>query len=331
MSERILVVDDDPGIRRLVVEILEDAGFTVCSAADGKEAIDEAAREPPELVLLDLHLPRIDGWQVQAWLQRYEPNTPVVLMTAGAEAREEAEANHAAGYLVKPFDLDTLLQTVAKFAMPPPLCAAVPLRAPLEAEVSELLGPSASGMEAIAGSLIRALWMKDVGTAAHSLRVANYALQLARQIGINGEERRLIGLGALLHDVGKVGVRDAVLLKPGPLNDREWGEMRAHALYGRRLLEPLEGTEPVWGLVYTHHERLDGLGYPVGLSAPDLTTAMRIVIVTDAFDAMTSHRPHRAAMMHGEAVVRLRANAGTQFDADLVRVFVEMLEGAVTV
>ena len=326
MSERILVVDDDPTIRQLVAGVLEDAGFYVAVAADGREALDEIAKARPELVLLDLQMPKMDGWQVQAWLREFDPATPVVFMTAGPRARAEAETHHAAGYLVKPFDLDSLLQTVARFATPPEHSAAVPLLPPFEKEVTALLGPSVTGLEAIAGSLIRALWMKDVGTAAHSLRVANYALQLSRRIGLGDAECRTVGLGALLHDAGKIGVRDAVLLKPGPLDGREWNEIRAHPLYGRRLLEPLEGTEPVWQLVYTHHERLDGRGYPEGLSGPELTTEMRIVRLTDAFDAMTSHRPYRDALRHEEAINRLVANAGTQFDPDLVRTFIEMLE-----
>jgi putative nucleotidyltransferase with HDIG domain len=325
MSERILVVDDDPLILQLVTEVLGDAGFTVIVASNGREALDQIDRTRPDLVLLDLHIPGIDGWQVQAWLREFDPETPVVFMTGGPHARAEAEANHAAGYLVKPFDLDSLLQTVARFATPPEHSAAVPLLPPFEAEVMALLGPSASGLEAIAGSLIRALWMKDVGTAAHSLRVANYAVQLCRRIGLNGAERRIVCLGALLHDIGKVGVRDAILLKPGPLDDREWNEMRAHSLYGRRLLEPLEGTEPVWKLVYTHHERIDGRGYPEGLAGPELSLEMRIVILTDAFDAMTTHRPYRDAISHDEAVGQLVENAGTQFDADLASVFIDML------
>src|SRR5690348_2459839 len=254
MSDQILVVDDDPGIRELVSEVLQDAGFSVLTASDGEEALEKVRKLQPELVLLDLQMPRMNGLQVQSQLREWDVDTPIVFMTAGSRARAEAEEHHAAGYLVKPFDLDNLLQTVARFTLPPGHASDVPVLPSFEDEVAELLASSATGLEAIAGSLIRALWMKDVGTAAHSLRVANYALQLSRRIKLTESERRLVGLGALLHDIGKIGVRDAVLLKPGPLTDREWNEMRAHSLYGRRLLEPLASTEPIWRLVYTHHE-----------------------------------------------------------------------------
>ena len=327
MPDCILVVDDDPAILALVSEVLEEAGFNVLTASDGREAIDRFVDRHPALVLLDLHLPILDGWQVQAKIRELGAKTPVIFMTGGSRARAEAEERHAAGYLVKPLDLDSLLRMVARFAMPPVHSASVPLLPSFEEEVTGLLGPSASGLEAIAGSLIRALWMKDVGTAAHSLRVANYALQLSRRIKLTRTEQRLVSLGALLHDIGKVGVRDAILHKPGPLDEREWSEMRAHPLYGRRLLEPIEGTETVWPLVYTHHERLDGHGYPEGLSGPELTTNMRIVILTDAFDAMTSDRPYRKALSRSEAIVQLQRNAGSQFDPELVYVFIAMLRG----
>jgi putative nucleotidyltransferase with HDIG domain len=325
MSDRILVVDDDPFIRDIVTEVLQDAGFLVVAATNGKEALDQIARVRPQLVLLDLQMPDIDGWQVQAWMRRFEPDTPVVFMTAAPRARVEAEAHNAAGYLAKPFDLDRLLQTVARFANPPEGSASAPVLPPFEEEVAALLGSSTVGLEAIAGSLIRALWMKDVGTATHSLRVADYALQLGKRVGLGSAERRIVLLGALLHDIGKIGVRDAVLLKPGPLDAHEWNEMRAHSFYGRRLLESMEGTEPVWRLVYTHHERLDGHGYPEGLPGDKLTLAMRVVILTDAFDAMTSHRPYRDALPREEAMSRLTANAGTQFDPDLVTEFLDQL------
>jgi cyclic di-GMP phosphodiesterase len=324
MSDRILVVDDDPNILNLVADVLREAGFSVAVAADGRQALEQAEASRPELVLLDLTLPGISGWQVHERLLAEQPQTPVIFMTAASRARSEAEAHQAAGYLAKPFDLDVLLQTVIRFTTPPhnPV---LPALSQLKGEVGELLESSDRNLEALGESLLRALWMRDVGTGAHSLRVAGYALQLCKRLGLSEDERKTIGVGALLHDVGKIGIPDSILLKPGPLDEREWDEIRGHPLYGRRLIEPFRGADAVWRLVYAHHERVDGRGYPEGLSGQQLTLGMRIVILTDAFDSMTTRRPYRPPLSRENAIVQLRVNAGTQFDSGLVRVFIDMI------
>lgn len=196
----------------------------------------------------------------------------------------------------------------------------------VEEDLITFLHSAQPGFEPIAQSLLHALWFRDPETAAHCQRVSRYALRLSKKLGLSDEEQRTIGLGALLHDIGKIGVPDAVLFKPSSLDTREWTEIRAHPAYGRRILEVIPGAEPIWQLVYTHHERLDGLGYPQGLTADELTLSMRIVILTDALDAMLSQRPYSAPFTLDQALSELSRNSGSQFDSELVPVFVELLK-----
>ena len=196
----------------------------------------------------------------------------------------------------------------------------------LEPATAALLGVGETLFDRMIAPLVQTLWLRDPDTAGHCRRVAACALQICDAVGVTGAERRQIGLGALLHDLGKLGIPDAILLKAGPLDRREWDVMRAHPAHGRRVLASICGAEPVWQLVYSHHERVDGQGYPEGLQGNDVTLAMRIVTLADAADAMLSHRPYRRALSLDQAAAELRRGAGTQFDAGLVPVLISILD-----
>jgi putative nucleotidyltransferase with HDIG domain len=170
-------------------------------------------------------------------------------------------------------------------------------------------------------TLARMLDLRDTGTASHSATVARYAMQMGRSLGLPERRVSRLALAGVLHDIGKVAVSDATLRKPGPLDDDEWAEMRRHPDVGADLLDEA-GLDDIAAWVRMHHERPDGRGYPSGLSAGELPLEARILSVADAFEAMTADRPHRAAMSFDQAVAQLRANAGTQFDAEVVDAFV---------
>ena len=182
----------------------------------------------------------------------------------------------------------------------------------------------AASYEALLVALARALEAKDDETEGHSERVTAYALRLGRALGLRREALEDLRRGALLHDLGKIGIPDAVLRKPGPLTEEEKALMRTHPLIGDRILEGLPALQGARGVVRHHHERFDGRGYPEGLQGEEIPLLARIFAVVDAYDAMTSDRPYRRALSHGEALAAIAREAGKQFDPQVVRVFLRV-------
>ncbi|MBI1886417.1 MAG: HD-GYP domain-containing protein [Chloroflexi bacterium] len=187
--------------------------------------------------------------------------------------------------------------------------------------------PTDSSSEAagLVNALVAALAERDRGTGAHAQRCSWYALRVAQEIGLNHEERSVVSVAALLHDIGKLAVPDQVLLKPGPLTPEEWTCMKEHPRAGVRILQHIPSVFSTLPAVLHHHEHFDGSGYPDGLAGEAIPAPSRILLVTDAFDAMTSDRPYRKAMSPEEAVEELKRNAGTQFDPDAVAAFLKVL------
>ena len=172
-----------------------------------------------------------------------------------------------------------------------------------------------------------ALEMRDDETQGHALRVADLAVELGRAVGIDGEQLVHLRRGALLHDIGKMVVPDAILRKPGPLSEEEWAVMRKHPENGRDFLRRVAYLEPALDVPYAHHERWDGSGYPRGLSGEAIPLAARVFAVADAYDALTSDRPYRAAWPQGRVLTHLARNAGTEFDPGVVQAFLRLRAG----
>jgi HD-GYP domain-containing protein (c-di-GMP phosphodiesterase class II) len=173
-------------------------------------------------------------------------------------------------------------------------------------------------VERIADALVRAVDLRDAYTGGHSESVAGLARRVGRRLGMPGMQLRLLGLAARLHDLGKLAVPDAILQKPGPLNELEWERMRGHSVAGAEMLASVPGLEPVAPIVRWHHERWDGRGYPDGLAAEEIPLESRVICVCDAFHAMSAARPYRAALDLDVALAELLAEAGAQFDPDVV-------------
>ena len=196
----------------------------------------------------------------------------------------------------------------------------------LLAENRGLLASLSRGHMQLIRGLAQSIDAKDPYTAGHTSRVAQYSVRIAGALGLDDATRREIEHGALLHDIGKIGVPDAVLTKPGPLDDKEWEAMRLHPLVACAILDGVDLSPTVLSMVRHHHENLDGTGYPDHLAGDDLPIAARIARVADAFDAMTSDRPYRDALTLNAARAELRRNKGTQFCPEIVDAFEELIE-----
>ena len=192
-------------------------------------------------------------------------------------------------------------------------------RADIQRHVDEVR----SNYESIVAVLCAALDLRDDVTSGQARRVSELAAVVAWQMGLRREQVRSIGKAAVLHNIGKIGIADAVLAKPGPLNDAEWAEMKRHPELGYRMLQKIDFLKDAAKIIYAHHERYDGSGYSRGLKGDEIPLGARIFAVVDAYDAITSHRPYRKAQPHRRAVEEIVRNSGTQFDPDVVRAFLD--------
>ena len=309
----VLIADDVPANRELLESILLDLGYDVRQARDGIEALEAIEAEEPDLVLLDIEMPRLDGLALCRRLKA-DPRrrlVPVVLITAFAD-RETRLAGLAAGaddFLTKPFDAKELL---------------VRTRILLRERVLDLQLDAA---ETVILSLARIAEARDRYTIHHAERVGRYAREMAKLSGWADDED-LDGLykAGVLHDLGKLVVPAEILLKPSPLSEAEWAIMRLHPARGAVIAEPLHSVRRYLPVIRHHHERWDGGGYPDRLERQAIPLSARIAAVADAWDAMTSDRPYRAGLSQERALQELRAGAGTQFDPAFVEAFVRLYE-----
>ena len=318
----ILFVDDDPALLKMGRMALEGAGYDFLGAPGGNEGLRLAREFRPELILLDYMMPDVSGKEVFEQLRRSEEaylrNVPLIMLTArmdnDAERRELLERGLAA-YLHKPFGYRELLNVIENVLV---LGQVRERNRILELEARR-------SFVAMVRSLISLLFAKDNYTGEHSKHVAALAEGLALKSGLSEEEAILVKLGALLHDVGKIGVPEQVLRKEGPLTDVEWNAMRSHVHHGEQALAGVPHMEEVRAMVLHHHEWWDGSGYPAGLCGEEIPFGARLIAVVDAYDAMVSDRPYRARLPKSVAFERLRRGAGTQFDPFLVNVLFEYL------
>jgi putative two-component system response regulator len=310
----VLVVDDIAANRELLEAHLEDLGYDVRQAKDGYEALDAIEAEEPDLIYLDIQMPRLDGLTVCRMLKEHSTRRliPIVILTALAD-RETRLAGLEAGaddFLSKPFDSQELL-----------VRSKVLLR---ERELNKRLDATESVLLAFA----RATEARDRYTIHHADRVARYAREIARAHGLHGPDLAFIYQGGILHDLGKIAIPDAILHKPGPLDDEEFAIIRTHSEVGERICLPLRSTTRFLPILRHHHERVDGGGYPDHLAGTAIPLGARIVAISDAWDAMLSDRPYRAGLGREETLRRLRGGAGTQWDAGLVEIFLKLHETA---
>jgi len=312
----VLVVDDLRSNRELLEGRLADLGYDVREAKDGIEALDAVAAEEPDLILLDIDMPRLDGLTVCERLKAHPLHRliPIVILTASSD-RDTKLRGIAAGaddYLSKPFDSKELL-----------IRTKVLLR-------QRALNQRLDATEGVLFALARAVEARDRHTIHHAERVGRYAEAIGGAQGLGAEDCDLLYQGGVLHDLGKIAIPDAILLKPGPLSPEEFSVMRTHSIEGERICLSLRSIAHYLPIIRHHHERIDGAGYPDHLVGRDIPLGARIAAISDAWDAMVSDRPYRAGLGQDEALRRLRQGAGSQWDAGLVHTFIDLLDGGLT-
>jgi cyclic di-GMP phosphodiesterase len=318
-----LVVDDEPRLRQILMHLMRIDGFRCLEASNGVEALEHLEGQRVTLVLSDLRMPRMDGLELLRQVRSRYRDTAVMMITAVADVEVAVSclALGAMDYLIKPFHLEEVRARVAQALERRRLILE---NRDYQERLEERVAAQASRLEELflAGvqALAEALELKDPYTRGHSVRVSQYSSIIARTLTLDDEVVRQIELGGHVHDIGKIGVREAVLNKRDRLTEEEYKHIMIHPLVGWKVLAPLLGDAPVaLNIVRSHHERMDGRGVPDGLAAAAIPLEARIAAAADAIDAMTSGRPYRGNELTLDAAVEeLQRNAGTQFDREIV-------------
>jgi putative nucleotidyltransferase with HDIG domain len=327
-ATRVLIVDDDAVVRDAIGMVLTDEGYECQTTSGAESALDLVREADPHLVISDMKMPGKDGLWLLDRLRRERPDTAVVMLTAygDTEAAVECLRRGATDYLLKPPRSADLLRAIERaLSRRRDERARERYRTSLQRTVREKatdLRRALVEVEAAYNStlyaLVAALDAREHETGDHSQRVGRYTLALADRLGVPMGERHDIFRGALLHDIGKIGVPDAILLKPGPLDPSEWEEMRKHPQTGFNILKSIGFLRIPADIVLSHQERFDGSGYPRGLGGDHIPVGARIFAIADALDAMSSDRPYRKSLGFARAIEEIARQSGTQFDPRVV-------------
>jgi len=348
---KVLVVDDEEGIRRTAPILLGEDGHEVRVARDVSEARKALQAEDFDVVLSDIVMPGPSGLDLVAEIRRLQPHATIVLLTGqpSVETATEALRLRAHDYLPKPVRGETLRRVVRQAAARADLKRETArLRADqmrhlqdLEeqvalrtAEIQTLLDRETARLdqarrmlEATAEAFSRAMELRDPYTAGHQRRVMVLAREIGRTLGWSEDRLRLLTLGALLHDLGKLKVPAEILAQPGRLSPAEFELIRQHPVAGWEVIAPLDFTGPVALMVRQHHERADGSGYPDGLNGEEILPESSVLAVSDVIEAMSSHRPYRPALGMDAALEEIRRGSGRLYDPEVVRAANEVLQG----
>lgn len=325
--ERVLIVDDEPGIRHVMSRWITSVGCQVTEAASADEALTAAAGEPFAVTLCDIRLPGRDGVWLAGEIRRAHPDTAVIMST-GVQTFETAVATLQSGvldYIVKPFDCERLSKALQKgLEWHRSRVADAKLRAELRSRVEQVslaLAEFEMNSTAAVDAMRTMLTIRDRAAYDHGTRVARLAVDLAMVLGVREPALSEIERAALLHDIGKFAVPEAVLQKERALSAAEQQIVRSHPERGYDMLQHVPFLSGAAPLVLMSHERFDGAGYPAGLRGDEIPLGARIIAVADAYDAMTRTRPHRQPVSHRAALEELQQQRGRQFDPAVVDAF----------
>jgi response regulator RpfG family c-di-GMP phosphodiesterase len=338
---QVLIVEDDAQVRGALREVFVADGYQCRLAKNGLEGLEAFERERPPLTLTDIKMPVMDGMDFLKRARAVDGDAAIIVITGVGDMKTAIESLKCGAYdfIVKPVNVDEVLIAAERaLERRQLLTERREYQVMLERRVSEATRDLAAALaeleetyRATLEALGSALDTRDVGTHAHSRRVVGYSLAIARAFGVPNAQMRDIEHGVMLHDIGKIGIPDGILLKPGRLGAEEWKIMRTHPELGRRLVERIPFLRGAVPIVYHHHERWDGTGYPVGLKGELIPLGARVFAVADAFDAMTCDRPYSVAISFEAARTEIERCAGKHFDPAVVKAFLtvplELLEG----
>jgi putative nucleotidyltransferase with HDIG domain len=333
---RVLAVDDEAAACKLLSLILGPPSFFCTTASNGEEALAALQREPFDAVISDLQMPGISGMELLAEVRRRHPHVAFLVTTGVDDVDVGVEAMRcgADDYLVKPLQENVVIASLERALHKRHLEEQVEdYREHLEDMVAERTAQLQSAFQKIECSyedtlqaLGAAIDLRDSETAGHSQRVCLYSLEIARALGLPEVEHKNLLRGAYLHDIGKLGTPDGILLKPGPLTPDEWKVMQQHVRIGYELVKGIPFLSDTAEIVFTHHERCDGRGYPRGLMGDAIPMGARIFAVADTLDAITSDRPYRKASSFEFGRETIRRLSGQQFDPQVVAAFLSIPE-----
>ncbi|MBN2244057.1 MAG: response regulator [Acidobacteria bacterium] len=336
--EKILIVDDEPNVRSVLLSHFKNEGSDCCASPDAFDALAKIKNQRFSLVISDVMMPGMSGMELLRLVRKRDPETAFIMITGLADINTAVDSLRigASDFITKPFELPSVRRAVGRALERRRLL--IQNRRHQEElerkvqertlELNEALYDIEESYKITLEALVMALDAREHETSAHSQRVREYTLTLARQFGLSHDDFVHLGRGALLHDVGKIGVRDSILLKPGKLTEAEWVEMKKHPQIGYEILQNIEFLSPAAEMVLCHQERWDGRGYPNGLKGTSIPIGARIFAVVDTLDAMTSDRPYRKALSFDVALDEIRAGSGTQFDPHVVEAFLAIPQNA---
>jgi cyclic di-GMP phosphodiesterase len=332
--KQVLIVEDDAQVRGALREVFIADGYQCRVANNGREGLEAFQRERPPLTLTDIKMPVMDGLEFLKRARAVDGDAAIIVITGVGDMKTAIESLKCGAYdfIVKPVNVEEVLIAAERaLERRQLLTERREYQVMLERRVTEATRDLAAALaeledtyRATLEALGSALDTRDVGTHAHSRRVVGYSMTIARAFGVPDSQMRDIEHGVLLHDIGKIGIPDGILLKPGRLGAEEWKIMRTHPELGRRLVERIPFLRGAVPIVYHHHERWDGAGYPAGLKGEMIPLGARVFAVADAFDAMTCDRPYSVAISFEAARTEIERCTGTHFDPAVVEAFLKV-------
>ncbi len=334
---RILIVDDDESVRDVISVLLNEEGYRCAVAYGADMALELLQAEETPLVISDMKMPGKDGLWLLEHLRQSYPDTSVIMLTGygDTEAAVDCLRRGAVDYLLKPPKLTDLIRAIERALAKRRIeLARKRYQKKLERKVRDRTTELRAALRDISFTyqntllaLVAALDAREHETSDHSQRVVKYTTAIGAKMGISGTELEEIGRGALLHDIGKIGVPDAVLLKPGKLTQDEWTEMRKHPDIGYQMIQAIPFLSTPAKIVLSHQEKWDGTGYPRKQERQEIPVGARIFSVADTLDAMTSDRPYRKGTSFANAIEEIARCKNTQFDPEVVKAFLDIGEG----